>query len=1125
MKKQNTSKSKAHGHLDSGKLNSELQNILLENDEGYRELIERQGEGISVIDPKERFLYCNTVGEEIFGVGPGELTGRSLREFAVPESFEKIRRETRKRYAGVRSTYTIEIVRPDGGHRHLLVTASPRFDKKGKFIGSFGIFRDDTERQKAREALESRLKSEQVIASISSRFVGKTDFDQAIHQSLGDLGSLCHASRAYLFLFSGNNATIDNTHEWCAEGVTAEIDHLKNVSVENFPWWVEKLNRDGIVYIADVSKMPGEAHHEKEALESQEIKSLVVLPVKTGDRLKGFVGFDNVWQTGGWPEEDVTLLKLFAEILSSAFERKQAEEALRESELKYRFLIESSPLGVFSADAEGNIQIVNQTLVNILGSPSVEATKKFNLLTFPPLVDQGVSKIIQHSIRTGKSFVGDFPYRSAWGKEIFCSFYLDPVFNSKHEVIGVQGVVEDITERKRAENIIKERLDFEETISAISSRFVGTIDLDETINTSLAELGKISKASRDYLFIFDTGGNTINNTHEWCAPGVEPHIQKLQNLSVNKHPSLIKKLLDGESVEIEDVSKIEDSEEEFKKTLTDLNIKSCLFIPVRVGGKTIGFLGYDNVEECRPWSESDIRLLRLFAEILGSALERKQAEDNLRDSIRQNEAVLSAMPDMMFVLNRDGMIRNFKSDQDDQLAVPLDKVQGSNIRDASFSREAQQAIFEHIEKALSTGNVQTVDYELKTPGGWQAFEARIAPLNENEVVANVRNITERKKLEEEQLKAEKLNSLGILAGGIAHDFNNLMTAVLGNISLAKMYLDAEHKAHERLTAAERAAARTKDLTHQLLTFSKGGEPIKRPIHPGKLVKEAAEFALRGTSVKYEFSCPKNLRMVNADQGQISQVIHNLVLNADQAMPGGGVIHISCQNVTLNDGKSLPLPAGKYVKISVKDQGTGIAQKHLQQIFDPYFTTKQTGSGLGLATVYSIIKKHAGYITVESELGTGSTFTFYLPALSRKKTAKFTPEATSFTSSGKALIMDDENVVRETATKMLTNIGFSVVSVQTGEEAINVYRRQLQKGERFLIVLMDLTIPGGMGGKETIAKLRKIDPEVKAIVSSGYSNDPVMSNFKQYGFCGVIAKPYNQEELSRVVKCVLDKGSN
>lgn len=1124
MKKLKFSKSKKNPPEPREEVNSKLQNILLENEEGFRELIEQQGEGISIIDPKERVLYCNAVGEEIFGVGPGELTGRGLREFAIAESFEKIRQETKKRYTGIRSTYSVEIIRPDGEHRHLLVTASPRFDKKGKYIGSFGIFRDDTERQKAREALESRLKSEQIIASISSRFVGKTDFDQAIHQSLGDLGSLCHASRAYLFLFSSNGATMNNTHEWCAKGVTPEIDHLKNVPVENFPWWIEKLNQEGIVYVADVSKMPEEAQNEKSALVAQNIKSLVVLPVRTENRLKGFVGFDNIWQKGGWPEEDVTLLKLFAEILSNAFERKQAEEALRESELKYRFLIESSPLGIFSADADGNIQIVNQTLVNILGSPSVEATKKINLLSFPPLREQGVSKIIQHSIRTGKSFIGDFPYRSAWGKEIFCSFYLDPVFNSKHEVIGVQGVVEDITERKRAENIIRERLNFEKTISAISSRFVGTIDLDEAINTSLAELGEISKASRDYLFVFDDAGDTMKNTYEWCAPGVKPQIQKLQNLSVKKYPRLMKRLLDGEIVEIKDVSKIAAAEKEFRKTLTSQNIKSCLFIPVRVGGKTIGFLGYDNVEECGPWSESDIRLLKLFAEILGSALERKQAEDKLKNSIRQNEVLLSAMPDTMFIMNRDGTIRNLKLNQDDQLTVSRDEVQGSNIRDAGFSPEAQQAIFEQIEKALSTGNVQTVDYELKTPGGLQAFEARIAPLNENEVIANVRNITERKKLEEEQLKAEKLNSLGILAGGIAHDFNNLMTAVLGNISLAKMYLDPDHKANERLTAAERASARTKDLTHQLLTFSKGGEPIKKPVHSGRIVKEATQFALRGTNIKYEFFIPKNLWMINADQGQISQVIHNLVLNAVQAMPDGGVVWVRCQNVTLKGNTALPLPVGRYVKISVEDQGTGIAKKHLQRIFDPYFTTKQTGSGLGLATVYSIIKKHAGYITVESELGTGSTFTFYLPALSRKKTANLTPKTTSFTSGGKALIMDDEKVVRETAAKMLTNIGFNAVSVETGEEAIEAYRKQLKKGERFLIVLMDLTIPGGMGGKETIAQLRKIDPEVKAIVSSGYSNDPVMSNYKQYGFCGVIAKPYDQEELSRVIKCVLEKGS-
>jgi CheY-like chemotaxis protein len=317
--------------------------------------------------------------------------------------------------------------------------------------------------------------------------------------------------------------------------------------------------------------------------------------------------------------------------------------------------------------------------------------------------------------------------------------------------------------------------------------------------------------------------------------------------------------------------------------------------------------------------------------------------------------------------------------------------------------------------------------------------------------------------------------------------------------------------------------RAKDLTQQLMTFAKGGEPIKQPASIAELLQEAASFALRGSNVRYECAIAKDLWPVEIDAGQISQVIHNLIINADQAMPGGGVIWIQAENLRVStEGvePGVPLHEGRYVKIAIIDQGIGIPKEHLPKIFDPYFTTKQGGSGLGLATTYAVIKKHGGYITTGSELGVGTTFRIYLPAAQRPIISRRDGAAPPQGGRGRILVMDDEETIRELVGDILSQIGYEAAFARDGDEAIERYKKARETGRPFAAVIMDLTIPGGMGGKEAIQQLRAIDPEVKGIVSSGYSNDPVMADFRAYGFMGVIAKPYRPSELSDVVHRVL-----
>ncbi|MFA4916925.1 MAG: MEDS domain-containing protein [Syntrophales bacterium] len=380
------------------------------------------------------------------------------------------------------------------------------------------------------------------------------------------------------------------------------------------------------------------------------------------------------------------------------------------------------------------------------------------------------------------------------------------------------------------------------------------------------------------------------------------------------------------------------------------------------------------------------------------------------------------------------------------------------------------------------------------------------------------DITERKLLEAERQKVEKLESIGTLAGGIAHDFNNYLTGIMGNIGLARKYVEPEGQAFERLKEAEKALVRARDLTQQLLTFSRGGAPIKTVVSIGKLIRESASFALRGSNVKPNFFLPDNLWAVKADEGQINQVISNIVINADHATPKGGQINIEAENYLIKKRSVLPLLAGNYVHIAIKDSGVGIQREDIGRIFEPFFTTKQRGSGLGLASAYSIVKNHSGHIAVESEPGVGTSFHIYLPASKKQITAeeKLVMDSSILRGKERILVMDDEEMIREMLGKMLSLIGCEVELTSDGAEVIGRFKEAKEAGQPFDAVILDLTVPGGMGGKEAIKGLLEIDPQVKAIVSSGYASDQIMSEYKKYGFSAVLNKPYTITDIEKTL---------
>jgi PAS domain S-box-containing protein len=386
----------------------------------------------------------------------------------------------------------------------------------------------------------------------------------------------------------------------------------------------------------------------------------------------------------------------------------------------------------------------------------------------------------------------------------------------------------------------------------------------------------------------------------------------------------------------------------------------------------------------------------------------------------------------------------------------------------------------------------------------------------------VMDITERKKIELEHFKIDKLESLGIMAGGIAHDFNNVLMTILGSISLASVDIQgyAPPEALDGLKNAERGCRQAMVLARQLLTFAKGGAPIKQIQSLPDILQEAARLALSGSKSGYELSCPEGLWNVNVDRGQINQVFSNLLINADQAMPLGGQVRIRAQNVELDAAAKVPLPGGHYVLVTLADQGVGIPSEQLGKIFDPYFTTKHKGNGLGLATVFSIVKQHGGLISVHSVLGEGTDFQLYLPAVQGPVSVKDEVETMPVAGEGRILVMDDEAAVREVVGRMLTKMGYDPVLARDGAETLKLYAQAHDSQQPFAAVILDLTIPGGMGGKEVLRHLLAQNPQVKALVSSGYADDAIMANFQTIGFSGVITKPYTILQLGELLQKVI-----
>jgi len=680
----------------------------------------------------------------------------------------------------------------------------------------------------------------------------------------------------------------------------------------------------------------------------------------------------------------------------------------------------------------------------------------------------------------------------------------------------------DITQRKQAEESLRFaylKLDAFWNVATVENASIKT--LCDHVLVSITHM----TASPFGFFGFINSDESIMTVHSWSG-------EAMKGCSIVDKPStfLISDAgIWGEAVRARKSLIINDytASHPAKKGLPEghVPLTRLMVVPVFSSGKIVAVAAVAN--RTAAYTESDAKHFAAFSEAIQAIIDRKQAEERLVESTAMLEQALSAANagtwDWHIVANKFTWSKEFLHIFGIDPALPPDFNQWASVVHPDDLQKTTDIIQESIQNRTELLH----DYRIVDPDGSLRWIRSIGKtLYENDIPVRVSglcmDITERKQAEVERERLEralnqtqKLDSLGLLAGGIAHDFNNLMGGIFGYIDLAQES-STDATVARYLSKAMNTIDRARALTLQLLTFAKGGDPVRETGKLFPFVQETALFALSGANVSCTFDIPPNLWLCNFDKHQIGQVIDNLVINAQQAMPVGGTIRVSAGNITLAEHEHPLLPKGNYITLAVKDTGIGIPEDLITKIFDPFFTTKQKGHGLGLASCYSIIKKHGGCIDVTSVQGKGSTFLIYLPASTKAASLAAPVAASTHRGSGTILVMDDEDVIRDTIGEMLSALGYTVVCTEDGQAAVDMFTTATCNGRVFAAIILDLTVPGAMGGKDAAAAIRKLDTRVPVFVASGYSEDPVMKNPAHFNITDSIRKPFTKSELSEML---------
>ncbi|MDD2540003.1 MAG: PAS domain S-box protein [Desulfuromonadaceae bacterium] len=796
-------------------------------------------------------------------------------------------------------------------------------------------------------------------------------------------------------------------------------------------------------------------------------------------------------------------------------------------------IIDQSPYPMWISDVKGTLIKINKACTDLLHITECEVVGIYNIFDDSIIEKQGLMTLVRRVFDAGESVNFELRYDSSQLKNLqlkqhafaILDVTIFPIKDSSQKITHAVIQHIDITTRKQAEEELqKSHARLEKRVQERTTELLATNAalLDKISELKLLET-ELRKKEERFSTAFRVSPDAINITR--LSDGMYREISD-GFTSITGFTS--EDVIDRTSLDLNIWVNPEDRDR-LARGLKDHGIVNNLEAQFKhKDGSTLTGLMSARIIEL----ESEPCILSITRDIS----ELKRVEEALRESEAHYRLLTESISDVVWKLDCDYRF-TYISPADEKLrGYKAEEVIGHHVFEL-FDEEGISSLKKAAQKRLEAekqGDLTCIStFEARhrcKDGSWLWAEINSTP--ERDAHGAIigyhgvsRDITERKEHEKERLKIDKLQSLGILAGGIAHDFNNILTVIMGNISFAQMFLDPTNTAYKPLVEAEKASVRASELAHQLLTFARGGDPVKKVVSLQHLVTESVSLVLHGSNISCNIDIPDSIHAFEADEGQMSQVFNNLIINAMQAMAEGGKLTIAARNEILTSNNAIMLPSGTYIRVTFADQGCGIPDDDLKKIFDPYFTTKFSGNGLGLASVYSIVNRHEGHIGVSSVTGEGTSFTIHLPSIGgtySKYTNSTAPQKDGHHVGGSILVMDDEETIRNMTTEMCEYLGHQATACENGQKAIALYKTAWESGTPYSAVIMDLTIPGSTGGKEAAQQILSFDPEACLIVSSGYSNDPVMSDYRSHGFKCALTKPYNIVQFEQLLRAVLSE---
>ncbi|RKZ33996.1 hypothetical protein DRQ33_03090 [bacterium] len=1048
-----------------------LENIHRELEKQYEQIFNSMNEGFIVcelvFDEKNRpinykILDANPVFVKMLQSSNEEIIGKNITEIlgtGEPYYLDIFSNITESQTPISFESYLVPL------KKYFKLYAFPH--QENQFCVIFSDITDLKENQEKLVQLNSILHS---IRNVNQLITRERDIHKLIEKSCkimvgaGDYYEFC-----WIVLFDQNGNIVD----YAQNGVETQFDiFVKQMKTGKIPVCIQQVLKSN-EYVEC-------CHNDKDCkdcpIRPKYQNKLLLVPMNHQGVNYGIMAVSTNLYQQIYDEEKSFLEEITGDI-AYAIHHSKLEQNIRESEIKYRTVFENTGTATCILENDGTISFANNKFAELTGYPLEAILNKKTWMEF--VVEEDLQRMLyQHKLRrkSPEKALREYEFRFIdRQKNIkYIHLYIDIIPGTDKSIASLL----DITEQKQAQKELEKSLKaWNSTFNAISDIVCVITDDHRFIQINSAGCEALGLPAEEII-----GKKCYELIHNTNAP---------IPVCPCKHT----------------IETLEPSANEYEEN-----------------GRYYELVAWPIID-----SDGNIEA---FAHIIRDITDKKKAQKSIREEKEKLKVTIESIGDAVITTDVDGKITlmNYVAEEltgwssEEAIGKPLTEI--FNI----ISEETGERCENPVEKVIQSGKIVGLANStilISKNGTRRRIADSGAPIRDEQgnifgVVLVFRDITEDIKTRQELQKMNRLESLGVLAGGIAHDFNNMLTAIMLNISHSKILSEEGSKIYKLLDDTEKAAMRAQSLTEKLLTFSKGGSPVKETMEIQKVVRESADFVLSGSNTICKYSIPEDIWLVDADAGQISQAIQNIIINADQAMPEGGTIKLDMENVLVDKGTNLPLTPGRYVKISIQDEGIGIPKDYITKIFDPYFTTKQKGNGLGLAITYSIIKKHDGYISLDSKVGKGTTIDIYLPASEAGEQKIKMGRKKITTEPAKILLMDDEEQILEIVKSILESVGHKVETAINGKIAIEKYSKAKEQGKPFDVVILDLTVPGAMGGKEAIKELIQIEPDIKAIVSSGYSNDPVMANYKEYGFSAILSKPYRPNQIIEIVAEIISK---